>query len=378
MLGNAKTSPELLHRALDHPPPPTIVELGRFVANDLATVANSFEAWDSIPIFAFGRQLVRKLRTADGKHGDTCRIAFERNGRRCSVDVSPAQLLDRSGKTQRAHYPGPAEELVVEVLYKLAAEHGHGFQPAPGVASVLFSHAMIRRHLKAHGHSRNHRDISLSIEILQGARIAVREEGRSDPIYLGAVLPQVFPARRAARHSQEKLWIAELPAPVAEAIGDLSYRQISYSRVMAFKAPLAKWIYKRMVARWIQASMVNDYHFSARLLDGSGLLQHGRALRRRQIVVQALEELKARGVIMCWDVRHTYGGRAGRQVVDSVYTIHATPAFVAEQKAANKRARLARTSLAEGTFGRVRHETEDTEGWPPSRRDRVRRAGASR
>ena len=181
----------------------------------------------------------------------------------------------------------------------------------------------------------------------------MREGGRSDPIYLGAVLPQVFPARRAARHSQEKLWIAELPAPVAEAIGDLSYRQISYSRVMAFRAPLAKWIYKRMVARWIQASMVNDYHFSSRLLDGSGLLQHGRALRRRQIVVQALEELQARGVIMRWDVRHTYGGRAGRQVLDSVYTIHATPAFVAEQKAANRRARLARESVGQSLPGGV-------------------------
>ncbi len=81
---------------------------------------------------------------------------------------------------------------------------------------------------------------------------------------------------------------------------------------------------------------MNSYHFMySDLKRDSGLLQQDREHDNRKKVTSAFDELVSCSVLQRCDedVR-----KEGRKIVDVKYTSFPTPDFVAEQKAANKRA----------------------------------------
>ena len=104
---------------------------------------------------------------------------------------------------------------------------------------------------------------------------------------------------------------------------------------MNCKNQLSRWIYKKLINNYVQASFMNDYNFLYSGLKNSGLLQQKTEQKNRAKVKKVLSELVKEGVVRTFNVKsNKYGGR---KIIDVKYTINATQEFISEQKAANKR-----------------------------------------
>ena len=93
---------------------------------------------------------------------------------------------------------------------------------------------------------------------------------------------------------------------------------------------LARWIYKRLINRFVQANFINEYHFTYTDLKSSGLMQQVTEVKNRSKVISALDELIKRGVLLRYE---TDLRKEGRKITNVKYTVFPAPDFVSEQKA---------------------------------------------
>lgn len=307
-----------------------------FVSNDPSNVSNTIEVWESIPKYFFTAKQVEKLRNIDGT-AQPYEWAYTNNGVVCTVIVQPALIKQKNG-TYKAFFPGVTEEFIEEALKKILSDQHYGLHDSKNMETwVRFSLSMLRRELADKGRSRTFQEIKQAISVMSRCIISVMQDG--EEIWSGAILQDlVTVGRQEYLEDTEAYHIARLPLFISKSINHLNYRQFNYERLMSCNEQLTRWIYKRLINRFIQASVTIPYHFMYRDLKESGLLQQVQEFHNRQKVKSALEELKDRGVVLKYDV---YERREKRKIIDIKYVVTTTPEFSNEQKAANKRLREA-------------------------------------
>ena len=316
----------------------------QFLSNDSSEVSNTIELWESIPKYFFTPRQVKKLRTADGL-AKPYRWEYTHDGYSCVVRIQPA-LIEQSDGSYLACFPGVTEELIEEALKKILTEQQQGAHDGQRLETwVHFSLRMIQRELKQRGRDRNVAEIKRGIEIMSKCNIEYTVDGKAS--WNGPILSDLWTVDRSEYIAdRESRHAARLPLFVTHGIEKLQYRQFNFVRLMACDEQLARWIYKRLINRYRQASKLNDYHFAYSSIKlPSGLLQQAREVDNRTKVVSALDELKRRDVIAQYQ---SVEQKQGRKIVDVVYNITPTLTFIKEQKAANKR-----FSDAEGRIGPV-------------------------
>lgn len=192
---------------------------------------------------------------------------------------------------------------------------------------------MIYRELKGRGCTRSRSEIKHSIEVMNKCNIAFFKDGKET--WSGAILQDlVTVGREDYLADTDAHHIARLPLFISHAINRLEYRQFNYDRLMSCNSPLARWIYKRLIHRYRQANLMNDYHFMYSDLKSSGLLQQMIEGDNRKKALAALDELVGKGVLMRYETNKRL---EGRKIIDVKYTLYPSSDFVSEQKAANKR-----------------------------------------
>ena len=133
---------------------------------------------------------------------------------------------------------------------------------------------------------------------------------------------------------------------VTASINHLSYRQYDYLTYMAYKHRLSRWLHKRLAHNYIQASMMHPYSISlSTILRDSGAYNAPRGNDRRREVETALDELKAKHVVMNWKKEEKRGPR--NKIVDITYTLYPDFSFVEEVKKANARSKKAVASASQ-------------------------------
>lgn len=332
----------------------------QFIANDLSEVSNTIEYWERIPKYFISTQEQDKLRTIEGlaKPYEHEYKLKDKEGRELSykVEIQPALIKDTTGK-YKAFFPTRTEENIEEVLKKIFTEQNHGIHDPKNLESwVRFSYSMIRRELyrmsdtkqelkegqnqtttKKRGNGLRYDQIKHSLEVMSKCILTVYEDGKE--IYIGAILQDYCSVdREKYLEDTDSLHIARLPVFISHAINTLQYRQFNYMRFMECKEQLTRFLYKRLINRFIHANYMNDYHFMySDIKQASGLLRQKSERDNRKKVLSALDELKEKRIIFSYKTDdHT----EGRIVSDVKYTITPHPNFIAEQKAANKRANM--------------------------------------
>lgn len=305
----------------------------QFVTNEPSSVSNTVELWESIPKYFFTPKQVEKLRTVDGL-AKPFKWEYSYNGLPCTVKIQPA-LIEEAG-SYKAYFPGVTEELVEEALKKIFTDQQYGMHDPKNIESwVRFSLSMIQRELAARGRTRDRSEIKHAIEIMSSCVIAFYQGDKE--IWKGAILQDLTTVgRKEYLADTDAQHVGRLPLFISHAINNLEYRQFNYARLMSCNEQLTRWIYKRLVNRFRQASITTDYHFMySEIEQASGLLQQATEGKNRQKVHSALDELQKRGVVMRYetDVR-----KEARKITDVKYTLWATGDFIGEQKAANMRA----------------------------------------
>ena len=319
--------------------PPTKIQnslqydlFSQFVTNDRSEVSNTLDIWDSIPKYFFTPKQVEKLRTEKG-HADPFSWDYEYKDKSCRVVVQPALIKQEEG-TYKAFFPSVTEELVEEALKKILSEQSNAFHDTNKSETwVKFSLSMVRKELKAKGKARNYLQIKQAIDVMSLCVISLSVDDKE--VWKGSILQDLVTVDRkeyiAATGSYH---VARLPLFVSQGINTLEYRQFNYSRLMSCNEQLTRWLYKRLILRFKQASMINDYHLMYSTINRSGLLQQTLLKNNRSKVASALDELIKIGVLSKYE---TEARKEGRKIVDVKYTFFPAKSFISEQKAANKR-----------------------------------------
>lgn len=304
---------------------------GEFVTNDKCEVSNTVEIWERIPKY-FPVRTLDKLRPEKG-HPDPYEWDYVEDGHTYRVVIQPA-LIKEDG-SYKAYFPGATEELIEEVLKKILADQNYGIHDPNNVETwARFTLSMLYRELAARKCSRSRPQIKHAIEVMNKCNVSFLRDGKE--VWSGAILQDLVTVGRDDYLADtDSYHVARLPIFISRAINRLDFRQFNYDRLMSCSSSLSRLIYKRLIHRYRQANMMNDYHFMYSDLKGSGLLQQAREKDNRAKVIDALDELVKRNVLM----RHKHEERPlkAKKVVDVKYTLYPSTEFVKEQKAANLR-----------------------------------------
>ena len=310
------------------------------------SLSNVFDLWDGIPRYSISRQQQDKWRKA-GAFPQLYDIDFHYRGRELKATIQPAWIKDKDG-TITGYYPSANEELIEDVLRKIAADQNSGyFDPKDRRSGVVFTLHKVRKELENRGHARTYEEINLSLEIMSSAVIetstadGVEGDFTSKSLYLSN-LYRVSKSKRVA--DPEAKWFVDFHPLASRALDELTYRQFNYARLMSHKSQLARWLDKVLSLKYLNASFFHPFEMrlstiirDSKLLDGYGRLTNAVAA-----VDAAFEELQTcqPPLLRIKPQKNTILGPRGK-ILDVVYTLHPSREFVAEVKAASKRRSLA-------------------------------------
>ena len=316
--------------------------------DDRDSLSNVLEPWDGIPRYSISRQQQDKWRKA-GTFPLLHTIDFHYRARELKATIQPAWIKGEDGVIT-GYYPGANEELIEDVLRKIAAHQDSGFfdpdgdEPRGGVQFTLY---MVRKELESRGHSRTYKEINLSLEIMSSAVIETstadgkENEFSSKSLYISD-LWRVSKADMA--EDPQAKWSVRFHPLVSRAMDRLTYRQFNYARMMSHKSQLARWLDKVLCLKYLNASPLYPFEMrlstivrDSKLLDG-----YGRMRDAVEVLDAAFEELRASDppLLMGAPQKNVILGARGK-IEDVVYTLRPSREFVAEVKAASKRKSLA-------------------------------------
>ena len=304
-----------------------------FVTNDLSQVSNTIELWERIPKYFFTAKQVEKLRTPTG-HADPYEWKYTENGNAYTVSIQPALIKQKNG-SYKAFFPGVTEELIEEALKKILTDQQYTIHDPDNLESwVKFSLNMLDKELKKKGRTRNFNEIKDAIEVMSKCNITLSKNNKE--IWNGNILQDlVTVGREDYLASTNTHHIARLPLFISHSINNLDYRQFNYDRLMSCNEQLTRWIYKRLINRFIQASHTTTYScMYSDIKQTSGLLQQERESNNRRKIISAFNELQLKGIIQSYEIDER---KTGRTITDVKFTIKATQQFISEQIASNKR-----------------------------------------
>lgn len=304
---------------------------GEFVTNDKNKISNTVEIWERIPKYFLTPAQIEKIRPEKGQP-DPYEWEYIEDGLTYTVILQPALIKEKG--SYKAYFPSATEELLEEALKKILADQQYGIHdPQKKETWVRFSLSLLWRELKARGRTRDRQQIKHAIEVMNKCNVAFHRDG--EELWSGSILQDlVTVGRKDYLADSDAQHIARLPLFISHAINKLEYRQFNYDRLMSCDSSLSRWLYKRLIHRYRQANYMNDYHFMYEDLKGSGLLQQSREIDNRRKVINALEELISRGVLMRYVLQEQ---KNGRKILNIKYTLFPSTDFISEQKAANKR-----------------------------------------
>jgi len=310
-----------------------------FLSNDPESVSNTVEMWEIIPKYILTPKQIEKLRTKEG-HANPFSWEYLYSNTEFQVDIQPALIKEDDG-AYKAYFPGVTEELVEEALKKIFTYQNHGIHDTDKHESwVRFSLNMIHRELKSRGRSRSLDQIKHALQIMSKCIITLskKEIGakKYTQIWQGQILQELITVgREEYLEDSGSFHVARLPTFITHSINQLEYRQFNYNRLMECSEQVARWLYKRLIHRYRQASINNDYHFTfSSIVKDSALLQQASERHNREKLENALDELVRKKILRNYEVELK---KTGRKITDAVYTVFPTAEFIQEQKAANKR-----------------------------------------
>lgn len=314
------------------------------------SLSNAFDLWDSIPRYVVSRQQQEKWRKA-GMFPLLYEIPFHYRGRKLTASIQPAAIKGKDGIV-KAYFPSANEELIEDVLRKIAAVQNNGYyNPKEQRGGVVFTLHMIRKELEKRGHGRTYNEINLSLEIMARSVIVTSmadgKEGEftSNSLYLN----NLFRATKSKlAEDPEAKWFADFHPFASRSFDELTYRQFNYARLMSHKSQLARWLNKVLSLKYINASFMHPFEMRlSTITRDSGLLSgYGRLRDAVAAVDSAFEELFASKppLLGKHPNKNTIQGQRGK-ILDVIYTLHPSIEFVKEMKAASKRREMAEDSL---------------------------------
>jgi hypothetical protein len=304
-------------------------------------LANAIEDWDIIPKYSISRAAMKAARDSGGDlENFTFSFQSERNTYNCTI--YPARVEDLDG-VKKSFFPSANEEILEDVLRKMALEQQAGFFDKPNFLSgVVFSQHRLREELAKCEHTRSYQEILLSFDIMTKCimDIAWKDERGNTGFIRSAFVPSLATVNKSRLKDDPKAkWVAHFHPFVTGSIDNITYRQYNWRLGMKLKTPLARWLQKYIAIKYTFANSANPFEMHYQTVKEKSLLftEYTRERNGIAALVDALTELKNQGILSSFDRRDVKGPR--NKIQDVVFTIWPSFDFVKEVKAANRRQR---------------------------------------
>ncbi|WP_295386331.1 hypothetical protein [uncultured Thiodictyon sp.] len=314
------------------------------------SLSNALDLWDSIPRYVVSRQQQEKWRKT-GTFPLLVEVQFRYRGHDLNVAIQPCAIKGRDGIV-RNYLPGASEELIEDVLRKIATEKDYGYYDASERSSgVVFTLYMVRKELALRGHTRSYDEIVLSLEIMARCTVITEtadKKGKGFTSHSNILKDMLRVSKDTLASAPNAKWSARFHTLASRAFDDLTYRQFNYARLMSHKTQLARWFNKVLSLKYLNANILNCFEIRlSTIARDSGLLgAYGRPRDALVAVDEAFAELtncQPPLLTRTPDKHIIYGEH--RKIEDVVYTLYPSREFVAEIKAASKRKALAEQNL---------------------------------
>lgn len=302
--------------------------------------SNSIELWDSVPRFSISQQAMNKMRDDKGRL-DLLEIDFHYKQTKLKTVIQPAliQEINNGIKTTVSYYPSANEELVEEVLRKIASIQNMGFHEQNKRTGVMFTLYQLREELKQRGHTRSYEEIVKSLNILSLSIIEINSSDKKNKSFARSAYFPVMAGvtRDNLSEDPDAKWYVQFHPLVTESLDKLTYRQFNYQQLMSHSTQLARWLHKLIVNKYTFASKMRPFeiHYSTVKRDSAMLNNHARETNAIKACDFSMNELVEQKLVSQVTRRIVTGDRG--KIVDVIYSITPTQDFVGEVKAANAR-----------------------------------------
>ena len=295
----------------------------------LSAYSQSIELYDAMPKYVFGG-----VEREKGKHVDALPVLqreFVNRNKGYKLNIYPGAILDKkTGKTIH-YYPSQREELVEDVIKKIATKPGRAslFDNEVG---VKFTYYEVMQELKRIGHGYSLDEIKLAIDILNKSMLEPISQDENEVSMSTPFFP--FVGKETKEMAGKERVVVVFHPLVTRSINFQTYRLLNFEKVMRMKMQLSRWLFKRISHLFSQATVNNPYRIKlSTIIRDSGMKEYKTIYDRRRQVEKALNELKKFNVISEWVAELD---KEKNKILDVLYSLSMSEEFVADAKKANK------------------------------------------
>lgn len=316
---------------------------------DREDLSNAIVLWDCVPRYSVSKETMRKKRI-HGRFLDIYNREFLHDAKLYRVKIQPClveeavKTLDGTTVTQTlSYYPSLDEEIIEEVLRKLAVEKAGFYDSSTNVhrGGLVFSLYQLQQELKRMKHSRSKLQIKKSLHILANSMITLEVLGAR-----GSDLPDFRTSGYLSSLGRfydgggdegNSRWIAVFHPLVTSSINNLTYRQFNYTLLMQLTRPLSRWLMRYLIALFTQASRTKIFRIQlSTIRRDSGLLDQyendGR--REHESVKETLEEMKRKNLLKDSSFVVIYGAR--HKLMEVTYELQPSQKMIDDVVASNQ------------------------------------------
>ena len=320
-----------------------ILQLSLFETTDNRQ-ANYTALFDLAP-----RYLQRAERKKDSAFLDGVYRDFTFNGEKYTLSITPARIRDSSTGVERDELPGEREQLVEDVIRKLASDNlSLGSQEE---VMTSFSVYKICAELQKHRHTFNKNEVKEALQILHRSVIEITKViAKGDKKQKAIVSASVFPTLiMRDENDPESRALVQLNPFLAQAIKSLAFEQVDYEWMMQIKGQMTRWVFKS-ISLELAGSVDLPEFMEIKASDIA--LNHGTQWSRWRDMLSQVH----RSITQLVDVKMISDFTArdvmvGKKKLDVVYTLRFSPEFLQDRRMARAKSKF-KEDRAEAVAGK--------------------------
>lgn len=284
------------------------------------------------------RYLQRAERKKDSGFLDGVYREFSFNGEKYTLSITPARIRDPSSGLERDELPGEREQLVEDVIRKLASE-GLSLGKQEEVMTA-FSIYQICNELQRHRHTFSKAEVKEALQILHRSvieitKITQKGEKKQKAIVSASVFPTLV--MRDENDPSSKAYV-QLNPFLAQAIKSLAFEQVDYEWMMQIKGQMTRWVFKSISLMLAESDDLPEF---MEIKASDIALNHGSQWSRwRDMLAQvhkSVTQLLDVKMISDFTARDVM---AGKKKEDVVYTLRFSPEFMQDRRMARAKGKF--------------------------------------
>nr|WP_250807955.1 hypothetical protein [Neorhizobium tomejilense] len=284
------------------------------------------------------RYLLRSERKKDSAFLDGVYREFSFNGEQYTLSITPARIRDASSGVERDELPGEREQLVEDVIRKLASD-GLILGTQDEVLTS-FSVYQICAELQQHKHTFSKAEVKEALQILHRSVIEITKvvpkgERKQKAIVSASVFPTLI--MRDENDPDSKAYV-QLNPFLAQAIKSLAFEQIDYEWMMQIRGQMTRWVFKSISLMLAESADLPEY---MEIKASDIARNHGSQWSRWRDMLSQVHK----SVTQLLDVKMisdftAHDVMVGKKKEDVVYTLRFSPEFMRDRRLARAKGKF--------------------------------------